>query len=282
MLKHVSGLAFLEHYRNQTYQPGKVKTLQGALKFVNERGLVFFWPIKGVELPSLWTSVAGNRPVPSNHDDPAHVTWGWKDSMLGEKKWYYAKVLRRKGTLISLDLAPYFYALSENYGEPQEDYIAQFQEGKLSPEAKRIYEVLLDEGAIHTQLLRRKAGLKMYPFSKGLDELQADFKVLPVKVTEAGRWKYAYVYDCVHRHYPELLEQARRIGSLEARTAILEAYFQSVGAALVADILKLLGWEKEETLEALEALVQADFLVGRENPKLDSGFVLSKLLKELP
>lgn len=277
----MAGLGFLEQYRNQTYKLGKVKTLKDALQFVAERGLIFFWPIKDIELPSLWASVAGNRPVPSNHNDPAHVTWGWKDSMLGEKKWYYAKVLRRKGTLISLDLAPYFYALSQNYGEPQEDYIAQFQEGKLSPEAKRIYEVLLDEGPIHTQLLRRKAGLKMYPFSKGLDELQADFKVLPVKVTEAGRWKYAYVYDCVHRHYPELPDQARGVGSLGARAAILRAYFQSVGAALVADILKLFGWEMLETLEALEALVGADFLVGRENPKPDSGFVLSKLMKEL-
>lgn len=277
----MAGLGFLEQYRNQTYKLGKVKTLKDALQFVAERGLIFFWPIKDIELPSLWASVAGNRPVPSNHNDPAHVTWGWKDSMLGEKKWYYAKVLRRKGTLISLDLAPCFYALSQNYGEPQEDYIAQFQEGKLSPEAKRIYEVLLDEGPIHTQLLRRKAGLKMYPFSKGLDELQADFKVLPVKVTEAGRWKYAYVYDCVHRHYPELPDQARGVGSLEARAAILRAYFQSVGAALVADILKLFGWEMVETLEALETLVGADFLVGRENPKPDSGFVLSKLMKEL-
>ena len=141
--------------------------------------------------------------------------------------------------------------------------------------------MLLDEGPIHPQQLRRKAGLKTFPFSKGWDELQADFKVLATKVTEAGRGRYAYVYDCVHRHYPELLQQAVAIGSLEARAKILETYFSSVGAALVGDINKLFGWEMVETLEAIEALVQYSFLVGREHPKPDSAFVLGELMKEL-
>ena len=30
----------------------------GAVKFVDARGYTFFWPIKGVEFPSLWTAVA--------------------------------------------------------------------------------------------------------------------------------------------------------------------------------------------------------------------------------
>lgn len=34
-----------------------------ALSWVNERGFVYFWPIKGITLPSLWTEVAGERPV---------------------------------------------------------------------------------------------------------------------------------------------------------------------------------------------------------------------------
>ncbi len=45
---------------------------------------------------------------------PAMVTWGWKDDSLGKTIWYYGKILRRKATFISLEVAPYFYALSEN------------------------------------------------------------------------------------------------------------------------------------------------------------------------
>jgi len=70
-----------------------VRTKEQAIAYVEERGFVYFWPIKGVMMPSLWQAVAGDRPVASEHDDPGHVTWGWKDGLLGERLWYYAKVL---------------------------------------------------------------------------------------------------------------------------------------------------------------------------------------------
>ncbi len=275
----MSELRFLEQYRNQTFQPGGVETLEEARGFVKERGFIFFWPIQNIALPSLWVAVAGDRPVASNQRDPGHITWSWKDRMLGKKKWYYAKVLRRKGTLIGLELAPYFYAISENYGDPEEDYLTQYQEGKLTSQAKQVYEVLLAEGPLHTQLLRKKAGFKgeLYKFGKALEELQADFKVLPTKVVKAGRWKYAFEYECVHRHYPEFLQQARTIDSTEARAKILEVYFRSLGAALLGDIRKLFGWDLDDTLEALQTLVQKGVLMGRENPHPDSVFILADL-----
>ena len=275
----MSDLAFLEQYRNQTFKPGRIKTIEEARQFVKERGVIFFWPIQNIALPSLWVAVAGDRPVASNQRDPGHVTWGWKDRMLGKKKWYYAKILKRKGTMISLELAPYFYAISENYGDPEEDYLEQYREGKLTSEAKQVYEVLLAEGPLHTQLLRKKAGLKgeLYKFGKALEELQADFKVLPTAVVKAGRWKYAFAYECVHRHYPEFLQQARAIDGIEARARILEAYFRSLGASLLSDIRKLFGWDLDDTLEALEALVGRGILIGRENPDRDSVFMLADL-----
>ncbi len=149
-------------YRRDTFRlaPGRrVSTIEQAAQFVDERGFVFFWPIREAVLPSLWVAVAGDRPVADAHDDPGHVTWGWKDAMLGRRKWYYAKVLRRKSTLISLQVAPYFYALSENYGAPREDYLLNYQQGLLSPEAKAIYEVLLREGPTDTVGLRRATGM---------------------------------------------------------------------------------------------------------------------------
>src|SRR5437764_2525442 len=106
----------------------RLRSLEDALAFVEERGFVYFWPIDGAELPSLWQAVAGARPVPSEHDDPGHVTWGWKDNMLDKRRWYYGKLLKRRGTMIALDLLPYFYALSENYGEP-DDFEREYQAG---------------------------------------------------------------------------------------------------------------------------------------------------------
>ena len=152
----------LQAYRAQTFRtaPGlRLQSADEAVAFVNQRGFVYFWPIKDVLLPSLWTATAGDRPVADAHDAPGHVTWGWKDSLLGTRRWYYAKVLRKRATMISLELAPYFYALSENYGSPEEDYLTIYEQGRLTLEAKLVYEALLDHGPLDTIALRKAARL---------------------------------------------------------------------------------------------------------------------------
>ena len=152
----------LQKYRDKTFcflPRNRLRNKQDAIDFVNNRGAVFFWPIKGIDFPSLWGGVAGDRNVPNNHDDPAHVTWGWKDDLLGKKVWFYAKILRQKSTIISLDLVPNFYALSPNYGDPEEDYMISYEEGVLSSEEKLVYEALLDNGAMDTLSLRKAANL---------------------------------------------------------------------------------------------------------------------------
>lgn len=251
-------------YRAQTFRTAagrRIATKEEAVAFVNERGYVYFWPIKEVTLPSLWAAVAGDRPVPNEHDDSGHVTWGWKDEMLGARQWYYAKVLRKRATMISLDVVPNFYALSENYGEPDKDYLLQYQEGRLTWEAKTVYEMILNEGALDTISLRKLARMTAKtsdsPFNRALETLQADFKILPVGIAQAGAWKYAFVYECVHRHYPDLLNQARAIRQAEARRHLVELYLRSVGAARVRDITLLFGWPPKEIAQGVDALVQA-------------------------
>ena len=57
----------IQAYRNRTYRIGRpIKTKEQAIDFVNERGFIYFWPIKDVTLPSLWVAVAGSRPVMAN------------------------------------------------------------------------------------------------------------------------------------------------------------------------------------------------------------------------
>ncbi len=243
----------------------RVSTPEQARAFVDERGFIYFWPISGVDFPSLWAAVAGDRPVPNEHDDPGHVTWRWKDNALGQRLWYYAKVLRRKATLISLEVAPYFYALSENYGSPEEDYLIAYQEGRLPQSARLVYEAILDNGPLNTIELRKAAGMlnaKDSEFNKALELLQADFKILPVGVAEAGAWKYAFIYEIAARYYPELPEQARLIGEAEAREKLLELYFRSVGAAQLRDANKLFQWGNILIERTARRLVGQGKLVG--------------------
>lgn len=212
-------------------------------------------------LPSLWTAVAGSRPVADAHDDPGHVTWGWKDSLLGQRQWYYAKVLRKRATMIALEAAPFFYALSENYGDPAQDYLLLHEQGLLSQEAKQVYEALLKEGALDSVSLRKAARLTSREsdtrFNKALEDLQADFKILPVGVAPAGAWKYAFIYDLVTHHYPKLPEQARRIKRSAAQRKLAELYFESVGAAQSRDLTRLFGWKAAEAEKVLAGLNRA-------------------------
>jgi hypothetical protein len=240
------------------------------LTFVNARGFIYFWPIKGIDLPSLWTAVAGDRPVADQHDDPGHITWGWKDGALDKKIWYYGKILRGKATMISLEIAPYFYALSENYGAPEEDYLIAYHEGRLTQASKQVYETLLDNGALNTLDLRKKAKLsnaKDSEFNKALEQLQRDFKILPIGVAQAGAWKYSHIYEVVPRHFPDLPDQARTITESLARAKLLELYFSSIGAAQLRDVTKLFGWSNEIANRMVNKLVDQNKLVISSHPK---------------
>jgi len=256
-------LARLRSYRLTTYhlKPAlRVRSEADAVRFVDERGFAYFWPIKGVELPSLWAAVAGNRPVADNHDDPGHVTWGWKDKLLGERRWYYAKILRGRATMISLVALPFFYALSENYGDMENDYLLQYEAGRMTQEAKSIFEALLRKGALDTIALRREARLagkeSNTRFERALNELQMGLKILPVGVAEAGSWRYAFVYELVDRWYPLLAAKARPIGRGEARAHLLDLYLQSVGAATESQIARLFQWRPAEVRQVGEQLEQ--------------------------
>lgn len=257
----------LDAYRAGTFRLAESRRLQSvedAIDFVNERGFVYFWPIKGILFPSLWAAVAGMRQVAEKHDDPGHITWGWKDQVLGERKWHYAKVLRGKATMISLELLPTFYALSENYGDPEQDYQQLYEDGLLSREAKLVYETLLREGPQHTVALRQKTGMSSdkgnAPFERGLTQLQREFRILPVGIAEAGAWHYSFIYDAVHRYYPELPEQARAISRSAARRRLAEGYFRSMGAASAADLQKLFQWPRHDVQRTLDGLVETGFL----------------------
>jgi len=137
-----------EHNYRRT--PGRrLRTVEDARAFVEEVGFCHFWPIKGIEMPNLFHAIAGRvRPVPDEHGNPdISKCWGWKDSALGKKWWYYGKLLRRRATLVSLEMLPYFYALSENFGD-LDDYLQEYRAGMMTAEAKAIYEAILEHGPL--------------------------------------------------------------------------------------------------------------------------------------
>jgi hypothetical protein len=159
---------------------------------------------------------------------------------------------------------PYFYALSDNFGDPETDYLELYADGLLSQPARAIYEAILQQGPLDTVNLRRKIHMTSKssnsPFERGLVELQRDLKVLPIGVAQTGAWNYSFIYELVHRYYPDLPERAHPITQRSARQKLTEWFFEAVGAATVADVRRLFQWKPREVERTLQTMVEIGHL----------------------
>lgn len=234
--------------------------MEQALEFIQTWKLVGFWPIKDLPIPNLWYAVAGDRPVADDHDDPGHVTWGWKDALLSQKNVFYARILCKRTFFVSLDLLPALYALSNNFGDIREDHLILYEEGKLTFSARNLYDTVLNYGALDTIKLKKvarftgKAG--DLEFNRALNELQMDFKLMPVGISDSGPWHYSFVYDIVGRQFPNVVREAGTLDPKECRRILLINYLRSVGAAKRSHIIKLFRWEKTVTQSCIQQLLE--------------------------
>jgi hypothetical protein len=245
-------------------QERRLHSVEEAQAFVNEVGFCHFWPIKGAELPNLFHAIAGRvRSVPMEHDD-ADISkcWGWKDDSLDKKRWHYGKLLRRRATLVSLDVLPHFYALSENFGDIR-DYLAEYEDGRMTAEAKAVYEAILENGPLDTVRLRREARMSAESaksrFDRALVELQVGLKLLPIGVAHTGAWNYAFTYELFQRWFPEVPEQARGIKRSEARQVLVQRYLDNVVAAdrkMIAKVFHVLKWTSRELERTIDAMLE--------------------------
>lgn len=247
----------------------RVNTVDEATRFVDEVGFAFFWPVKGAEAPNLFEAIAGRmRVVPKAHDDPdLSKSWSWKDGSLGSTRWYYAKLLRKRATMVAPRLQPVFYALTKNYGD-LDDYLELVRDGVMTHEARLIYEAMLEYGPLNTVELRRRAALSSSEskarFERALVELQIDMKALPIGVAEAGAWRYSFVYDIPMRHYPDLVPQARKISTREAWQMVISEYVDSTVAVTrkqIGQIFHIFEPTPRELDRAIESLAEAGRLV---------------------
>ena len=238
----------------------RVTTKEQAVEFVNDVGFCFLFPIQKVEMPSLWDAVAGRVMKTTNKHSGYEIerTWGWKDEALDQKVWFYGKLLRSRATLVSLDFLPNFYALSENYGDYEHDYLDEYHTGALSAEAKTIYEALLKNGALDAIRLRRESRMSAEAskprFEKALTELQTGLKVLPIGIAPAGAWRYAFIYEILPRWLPDIPDRARSISRTEARRVILDQYLHNVIASPLSSVARLFGWKLDDTQQIAEGL----------------------------
>ena len=120
-------------------------------------------------------------------------------------------------------------------------------------------------------------------FDRALVELQVGLKVVPIGVAQAGAWNYAFVYEILQRHFPDLPARARPIGRGEARRALVQRYLDNVITAdrkMLAKVFHVLKWTSKELQRAIAALVEKGTvreieIEGLEEPQLVSSRALA-------
>lgn len=281
-MKEELTFAEIERQRDRRYRHARELRLHSeeeAAQFIDEVGFCLLFPHRGIEVPSLWEAICGRqRKIPRHHDDyELRLAWNWKDSLPSKRRVFYGKYLKRKPTFISLKLFPYFYALSGNYGG-LDDYLIEYEDGKLSYEAKCVYESLLEWGALPTSILRHKAGLSgksnASRFDRALVELQMGLKIAKVGISDANRWKYCYVYDMLPRWLPAEVEQARDISRREAMKKIILTHLDTVVIATPTEIGRLFRWGTRELDRAIDSLAEEGILITNVRIEDKGGYLM--------
>jgi hypothetical protein len=106
-------------------------------------------------------------------------------------------------------------------------------------------------------------------FDRAITMLQSDFKLLPVGISDSGGWRYAFIYDLVHHHYPDLPISARNINENIVRDTLVMIYFKSIGAATLGEVIKFFQWGKLISEQCLDRLVAVKEIIQcEEHPQL--------------
>ena len=152
--------------------------MNDAARFIDQVGFcLLFASAQNLELSSLFEAVKGRRDAHiEDWDADSDRVWVWKNDLPASKRAYYGKALAGKPVFVSLKMLPYLYALNAL------DVRQEYRHGRLSHEAKRVYDILRERGPMPTMALRGAAGFgrDTNRVHRALDDLQRALVVLPV------------------------------------------------------------------------------------------------------
>jgi hypothetical protein len=167
-------------------------------------------------------------------------TWFWKDDLHIARRVYSAKVVRGQPSFFAPDFLPDFVSALAGRGQERErDVDRLFLDGRLSREARTIFEYVNGHPASPTRALRRGAGLHSRDLAaateRALVELQRRFLLCKVDITGRTRGTYSYIWDLAERFWPQAFAGARGTSPAAARGRVrqrLAAFGVSPTAAL--------------------------------------------------
>jgi hypothetical protein len=136
-----------------------------------------------------------------------------------------------------------------------DDVNVEYQRGRISQPAKRVYDTLSAMGPTPTMALREATGLDSLRYHHALDELQRALVILPVGATlEQGAWP-SQIFDLVARWFPRQFERAQKIDAAAATRALVRRYIETVVVSTTPMIARTFGLARDQVTTAVDTLV---------------------------
>jgi hypothetical protein len=230
----------------------RIRNARAAAKFIERAGFCVLFPVKNVQLPSLYFAVSHKRYA--QWDAHAQTIWKWKDQLPRKRRAFYAKYFKGRGTFLSLRCLSLLLAVNGTAvsGDQVEDFYAR---GRISRDACDLWLTLVKHGAMATLQLRHackmetKAGNKR--FKKAMLELQSQLIVTHSgSEQETEAWASSR-FELVSRAFPRESDAARQIPVDEARQALAAKYQALYPFATAGVVARLFGWTKAQAVSAL-------------------------------
>ena len=242
---------FNEH---KPFEHRKLTTSAEAARFIRSAGFCMLFPIKNFPLLSLYEAIKGGKPPRQfTWDRDVENLWKWKDQLGKQRRAYYGKYFRGRGTFISLEFLPYFLAMRESALAP-EDFQQFHAAGRITAEARVIWEALAKHGPLATLELRHACKFDSkrsnVRFKRAMVELQCLLVVVHFGTEqETAAWASGR-FELTSRAFPEAMREAAEISPETARAAIAAKYREWHPGAQPSHIAMLFGWSKNETMAA--------------------------------
>ena len=176
-----------------------------------------------------WCEEPPESPIRWHTGDPDTDPWEWRMRVLAERDDIsYGKVFFRKGGFITLEWYPYFLA-ARRCGET---FAKAYGDGKQSHHAKRVFEVLSENGPLPSHEIKTLCGFgrgEQSRFEKALVDLQMGLYItICGQAQKRNRYGEEYGWNstvfCVTEHFwaQDVFDQAERINAKDAEIAISE------------------------------------------------------------
>jgi len=233
--------------------PRRVATHTDAVRFIDAVGYCLLFPIKNLSLPSLYYAVARRQPI--TWDSYTEKIWEWKGSLGRQRRAFYTKYFKGRGTFISLKLLPHFLAMRDSAADASHAE-AFYRAGRISADARSIWEALAANGPLATLELRHACRMDSKPgnirFKRAMASLQCLLIVFYSGAEqETAAWPSGR-FELTAQAFPRQVRDARRINPEQARAVLARKYLQWHPNAPSQFLARLFGWSKAEALAACE------------------------------